>query len=92
MSRAGIEWINTSAAALLGDPQYALLNAKRVAEMVIDVVVGAELLLQADLAPGKLELAASFIRRHMMAVEMNARRISSGDASRIRRYDRILGL
>ena len=28
----------------------------------------------------------------MLAVEMNARRIASGDASRIKRYDRILGL
>ena len=28
----------------------------------------------------------------MLAVEMNARRISSGDASRIARYDKILGL
>jgi alkylation response protein AidB-like acyl-CoA dehydrogenase len=88
----GIEAINRSAPALMGDPQYALLNAKRVAEMVIDVVVGAELLHQADIAPGKLELAASFIHRHMPAVEMNAQRIATGDASRIKRYDRILGL
>ena len=29
----------TSMPALMGDPQYALLNAKRVCEMVIDVVV-----------------------------------------------------
>jgi alkylation response protein AidB-like acyl-CoA dehydrogenase len=88
----GIRFINESAAALMTDPQYALLNAKRLCEMVIDVVVGAELLFQADTSPGKLELAASFIHRHMAAVEMNARRISSGDASRIKRYDRILGL
>jgi hypothetical protein len=27
----------------MGDPQYALLNAKRLCEMIIDVVVGAEL-------------------------------------------------
>jgi hypothetical protein len=88
----GIQWIQDSTTALLGDPQYALLNAKRVSEMVIDVVVGAELLFQADLAEGKAELAASFIHRHMLAVEVNARRIASGDASRIKRYDRILGL
>jgi hypothetical protein len=88
----GIGWITASAGALLGDPQYALLNAKRVCEMVIDVVVGAELLLQADLGEGKRELAASFIHRRVMAVEMNARRVATGDASRIKRYDRILGL
>jgi hypothetical protein len=86
------KWINQSITALMGDPQYALLNAKRVCEMVIDVIVSAELLLQADLSEEKRELAASFIHRHMLAVEMNARRISSGDASRIKRYDKILGL
>jgi hypothetical protein len=88
----GITRLSDSVGALMGDPQYALLNAKRVAEMVIDVVVGAELLFQADVAEGKLELAQSFINRHMNAVEMNARRIASGDATRIKRYDRILEL
>jgi alkylation response protein AidB-like acyl-CoA dehydrogenase len=88
----GIQFITDATPALMDDPQYALLNAKRVCEMVIDVVVGAELLAQADVGHGKLELAHSFINRHMVAVEMNARRISSGDASRIKRYDKILGL
>ena len=85
-------WIHPSMPALMGDPQYALLNAKRVCEMVIDVVVAAELLMQSGLSDEKRDLAASFIHRHMLAVEMNARRISSGDASRIKRYDRIIGL
>jgi alkylation response protein AidB-like acyl-CoA dehydrogenase len=86
------KWIAESIPALMGDPQYALLNAKRVCEMVIDVVVAAELLMQANLSEEKRALAASFVHRRMLAVEMNARRISSGDASRIKRYDRILGL
>jgi hypothetical protein len=77
---------------LLADPQYALLNAKRICKMVVDVVIAAELLLQANLAEDKRELATTFIHRRMLAVEMNARRIRSGDASRIKRYDRILGL
>ncbi|HEV7733787.1 MAG TPA: acyl-CoA dehydrogenase family protein [Candidatus Binatia bacterium] len=85
--------ITESAAHLMGDPQYALLNAKRVAEMVIDVVASAELLCQAATGePGKLELAQSYIHRHIPAVQANAQRISSGDASRIARYDKILGL
>src|SRR5205814_2710707 len=88
----GIEWLQQSLPALMGDPQYALLNAKRVCEMVIDVLVAAELLSQAEGGNGKRELAASFIHRHMPAVEVNARRIESGDATRIKRYDRILGL
>jgi len=86
------KWITEAMPFLVGDPQYALLNAKRVCEMVIDVIIAAELLMQASVVQEKRELAASFIHRHMLAVEMNARRISSGDASRIERYDRILGL
>jgi alkylation response protein AidB-like acyl-CoA dehydrogenase len=86
------KWINASTAHLMGDPQYALLNAKRVCEMVIDVVVAVELLQQARVSDAKRALALSFINRRMAAIEMNARRISSGDASRIKRYDRILGL
>jgi acyl-CoA dehydrogenase-like protein len=86
------KWINASTTHLMGDPQYALLNAKRISEMVIDVVVAAELLLQARVSEAKRDLASSFINRRMAAIEMNARRISSGDASRIKRYDRILGL
>jgi alkylation response protein AidB-like acyl-CoA dehydrogenase len=92
LAAKGIEWIEQSLPALMGDPQYALLNAKRVCEMVIDVVVAAELLLQAGVSEQRLELARSFVHRHMLAVEANARRISSGDATRIRNYDRILGL
>jgi alkylation response protein AidB-like acyl-CoA dehydrogenase len=88
----GVKTIRDSVGHLLGDPQYALLNAKRVAEMVIDVVVSAELLCGADLAEGRPELARSFIHRHIPGVRVNAERISSGDASRIARYDKILGL
>jgi alkylation response protein AidB-like acyl-CoA dehydrogenase len=88
----GIEWIEMSVPSLMEDPQYALLNAKRICEMVIDVVVAAELLLEAHRAPEKLELATAFVNRHMLGVELNARRISSGDATRIERYDRILGI
>lgn len=76
----------------LSDPQYALLNARRVCEMMVDVMVSAELLLQAPLAPEKIELAKSFILRRMLMVEMNARRIATGDASRTKNCDRILGL
>jgi hypothetical protein len=55
-------------------------------------VVAAELLQQAALWDAKRELAASFIHRRMLSVQMNARRISTGDASRLVRYDRILEL
>jgi len=88
----GIEWIEKSLPTLLEDIGYALLNAKRISEMVIDVLVSTELLAQARSSSEKVDLAAAFIHRHMLAVEMKARRIASGDASRIQRYDRILGV
>ena len=78
--------------ALLTDLSYALLNAKRVCEMVIDVVVGTELLGQARHDASREALATSFINRHSQAVRMNAERIKSGDATRIQRYDRILSI
>lgn len=90
--RAGMEWISTSLTALMADPRYALLNAKRLCEMVIDVIVASELLQQAVHDDEKLVLATTFIQRRMLAVEMGARRIGSGDASRLQGYDRILGL
>lgn len=89
---AGTEWISRSLTALMADPRYALLNAKRLCEMVIDVLVASELLQQAVHSEEKLVLATTFIHRRMLAVEMKARRISSGDASRLQRYDRILQL
>jgi hypothetical protein len=88
----GMRYITEASAALMGDPQYALLNAKRVSEMVIDVVTSAELLLQAQYDDVKVDVAGSFIRRHIPSVEVNARRIRGGDATRIKRYDRILGI
>ena len=88
----GIEWINKSLATLMADPRYALLNAKRLSEMVIDVLIASELLQQAAHAGDKLILATTFIQRRMLDVEMKARRIGSGDASLLQRYDRILGL
>ena len=88
--RAGMEWISSSLTALMADPRYALLNAKRLCEMVVDVIVASELLQQAAHSEDKLDLAATFIQRRMLAVEMGARRIGSGDVSRLQRYDRIL--
>jgi alkylation response protein AidB-like acyl-CoA dehydrogenase len=88
----GIDWINKSLPALMEDLDYALLNAKRISEMVIDVLVSTELLAQAQASEEKVHLAAAFISRHMLAVEMKARRISTGDASRVQQYNRILGL
>ncbi len=88
----GVDAINGSIAALLTDFDYALLNAKRISQMVIDVVVSAELLMQAADIEEKSTLALVYINRHILSVEMNAKRIATGDATRIKRYSTILGL
>lgn len=88
----GIDAINDSVTALLGNFDYALLNAKRISAMVVDVVVSAELLQQAAHSNEKHQLATVFIRRHMLHLQMNAERIATGDATRIQRYNTILGL
>ncbi len=86
------KWIRTSLPSLLEDPRYALLNAKRLAEMVIDVVAAAELLHQASRSEAKRLAARSFLDRRSLAIEMGARRIQSGDVRRLTRYDVILGI
>jgi hypothetical protein len=52
--------------------------------------VGAELLFQAGVRPERIELASCYINRTTLELEMHARRIESGDASRLQRYDKIL--
>ena len=88
----GIDFINQSLPALMGDPQYALLHAKRICDMVIDVVVSVEFLQQARFSPGEGKLARAYIERQMLVVEMNAKRISSGDATLLANIDAILGV
>ena len=90
--RDGIQAITDSLPGLMTDPSYALLNAKRVCDMVIDVVVAAELLFQAEVEPAKSLGATSFIRSRMLLVEMHAKRIQGGDVKRLERYTKILGL
>jgi len=88
----GIDTVEGCLPALLVDLDYALLNAKRISEMVIDVLISDELLHQAGYSEDKRELATTFIHRRMLAVEMEGKRITSGDASRIKRYNAILKL
>jgi len=90
--RDGIQAITDSLPGLMTDPSYALLNAKHVSDMVIDVVVAAELLFQAEVEPAKSLVATSYIRSRMLLVEMHAKRIQSGDVKRLERYDKIIGL
>jgi alkylation response protein AidB-like acyl-CoA dehydrogenase len=90
--RSGVERINDASVALLQDFNYALLCAKPVADMVVNVIVGTELLRQAEADPARFDLAASWVNRKMLDVEMLARRISEGGVERIERCERIIDL
>jgi len=90
--REGIARINESSVALMQDFNYALLCARPVAEMVIDVIVAAELLRQAHVRPERTDLAASWVNRRMLEVELHARRVAEGTVDRIARCERIISL
>ncbi|MDJ0789221.1 MAG: acyl-CoA dehydrogenase family protein [Myxococcota bacterium] len=88
--RAGIEQVLQASSALMADFSYALLSARRLADSAIDLIVGAELLKHARVDSRRFDLAASWINRKMLEVEMNARRIAEGDVSRVDRCERII--
>ena len=90
--REGIERIGDASTALLQDFNYALLCSQPVAEMVIDVIVGTELLRQASVDERRFDLAASWINRKMLEVEGRAKRVREGGVSRIDRCTRIVEL
>ena len=89
---AGIERIEDVSVALLRDPAYALLSARSVAEMVIHVIVGTELLRQAQVSADRFDLAASWVNRKMLELEMYAKRVGDGDSARIERCERMIDL
>lgn len=89
---SAIDLLSEALPSLMEDVNYALLNSKRVSDMVIAIMVGGELLFQAAKEPGRIDLAAAYINRTMLELEMHAKRIRSGDVSRLERYDKILGL
>jgi hypothetical protein len=60
--------------------------------MVIHVIVGTELLRQAQVSAARFDLAASWVNRKMLELEMFAKRVGDGDAARIERCERIIAL
>jgi len=75
---------------LFADPAYALLRAKLMAEMVIDVIAAAELLAQVKADPARLDLAESFIRRRVLEAEHIGRRIAKNAEGHLERDARVL--
>jgi alkylation response protein AidB-like acyl-CoA dehydrogenase len=75
---------------LASDMGYALLRARMMAEMAIDVIAATELLKQAGVDGSRADLAESFIRRRMLAVEHGARRIEENAEGRVDLDRRVL--
>jgi alkylation response protein AidB-like acyl-CoA dehydrogenase len=90
--RKGVDRIQDASGALLKDINYALMSSQPMAEMVIDVIVGTELLRQAQVNPNRMDLAASWVNRKMLQLEGHARRIEEGGVARIERCERIMEL
>jgi len=90
--REGMKLILESAGALLSDPNYALMSAQSLAEVVSSVIVGAELLQQARVDRRRLDLAASWINRRMGDLESRCRRIKQGSVDRLNRCAAIIAL
>ena len=62
------------------------------AEVVISVIVGSELLKQAEADPKRFDLAASWINRRMVDLESRTQRIKEGTHDRLERADKIIDL
>jgi hypothetical protein len=88
--RTVISSLDETMKVLFSDLDYALLRAKLMAETVIDVIAGAELLKQAAIDPSRRDVAEAFIRRRMLEAESVSRRIEDDVAGRVERDSRIL--
>ncbi len=88
----GIDQILEASPALLGDARYALLSAQSLAEVVISVIVAAELLKQARLDPRRLDIAAAWIDRRMVDLDGRTQRIRSGNVDLLDRCARMVAL
>ncbi len=87
---ATVSGIEECALVLFSDLRYALLRAKMIAEMVINVIAATELLRQAGADASRIDLAESFVRRRMLETEAMARRIRENHEGRVERDERIL--
>lgn len=90
--RRGIELIHEAEPALLQDFGYALLCSRHVAEMVIVVIVAAELLKQAAADSKREDLATAWINRKMLELEMHAKCVSEGTVEQIERCEQLVDL
>jgi alkylation response protein AidB-like acyl-CoA dehydrogenase len=88
--RAVTDHMDETMKVLFSDLSYALMRAKLMAETVIDVISGTELLKQARVDPSRASIAESFIRRRMLEAKSVARRIEDNAEGGFERDARIL--
>jgi hypothetical protein len=88
--RVVIQGLDETMKVLFSDLNYALSRAKLMAETVIDVIAGAELLKQAAVDASRRDLAEAFIRRRMLEAVSVSRRIEDDADGRFERDSRIL--
>lgn len=82
--------IEDSAKTLFSDISYALLRAKFMAEMVIDVTAATELLQQAGEDPSRIDIAEAFVIRRALEADHTGRRIQENAEGRLDRDARVL--
>ena len=70
------ERVEESMGVLFSDISYALLRAKLLTEMVIDVIASCELLEQVAVDRDRLDIAEAFISRHAIKADHLNRRIA----------------
>jgi alkylation response protein AidB-like acyl-CoA dehydrogenase len=88
--RSVIDGLDETLKVLFSDLNYALSRAKLMAETVIDVIAGAELLKQAAVDDSRRDIAEAFIRRRMLEAASVSRRIEDGAGSRFENDARIV--
>ena len=88
--RETVGLVEETAASLFDDVAHALLRAKLMAEMVINVISGTELLRQAAADASRQDLAAAFILRRVLETEHMGRRIRENTEGQLERASRII--
>ena len=69
--------VEESMGVMFSDIPYALLRAKLLTEMVIDVIASCELLEQVGVVNDRLDIAESFIARHAIKADYLNQRIAN---------------
>jgi alkylation response protein AidB-like acyl-CoA dehydrogenase len=88
--RETIGLVEETAASLFEEVSHALLRAKLMAEMVINVISGTELLRQAAVDASRHDLATAFILRRMLDTEHMGRRVRENTEGQLERASRII--